>query len=128
MGDIPVGNYNSSGLANLGIGHGAADGGAGYTYFAPKYRQYLPFAARQVLSAGRGDDAGAGADGPSGVQGLDQRRLNVRIAEAVNVFAGEIVRLDGVFRFERQITTQGQRPLSSDTDLHVRPQHHPNRS
>ena len=36
MGDIPVGNYNSGNLANLGIGHGAADGGAGYTYFDPK--------------------------------------------------------------------------------------------
>ena len=36
MGDIPVGNYNSSNLANLGIGHGAADGGAGYTYFDPQ--------------------------------------------------------------------------------------------
>ncbi len=36
MGDVPVGNYNSSDLANLGIGHGAADGGAGYTYFDPK--------------------------------------------------------------------------------------------
>jgi hypothetical protein len=36
MGDIPVGNYNSANLANLGIGHGAADAGAGYTYFDPK--------------------------------------------------------------------------------------------
>ena len=36
MGDVPVGNYNSGNLANLGIGHGAADGGAGYTYFDPK--------------------------------------------------------------------------------------------
>ena len=36
MGDIPVGNYNPSNLATLGIGHGAADGGAGYTYFDPK--------------------------------------------------------------------------------------------
>jgi hypothetical protein len=34
-GDIPVGNYNPSNLVNLGIGHGAADGGAGYTYFNP---------------------------------------------------------------------------------------------
>ena len=34
-GDIPVGNYNPSNLVNLGIGHGAADGGAGYTYFDP---------------------------------------------------------------------------------------------
>jgi len=32
-GDIPVGAYNSSSLANLGIGHGAVDAGAGYTYF-----------------------------------------------------------------------------------------------
>jgi hypothetical protein len=35
-GDIPVGEYSSSNLANIGIGHGAADGGAGYTYFDPK--------------------------------------------------------------------------------------------
>ena len=36
MGDMPVGTYDSSRLANLGIGHGAIDGGAGYTYFDPK--------------------------------------------------------------------------------------------
>ena len=35
-GDIPVGLYNSSNLANIGIGHGAIDGGVGYTYFDPK--------------------------------------------------------------------------------------------
>jgi hypothetical protein len=34
-GDIPVGTYSSSSLANLGIGHGAADAGAGYTYLDP---------------------------------------------------------------------------------------------
>ena len=34
-GDIPVGAYDSTRLANLGIGHGAADGGAGYTYLNP---------------------------------------------------------------------------------------------
>jgi hypothetical protein len=34
-GDIPVGTYDSTRLANLGIGHGAADGGVGYTYFNP---------------------------------------------------------------------------------------------
>ncbi len=34
-GDIPVGDYTSNQLANLGIGHGAADGGVGYTYFDP---------------------------------------------------------------------------------------------
>jgi hypothetical protein len=33
MGDIPVGAYESTRLANIGIGHGAADVGAGYTYF-----------------------------------------------------------------------------------------------
>lgn len=32
-GDIPVGAYSSTSLANLGIGHGALDGGVGYTYF-----------------------------------------------------------------------------------------------
>ena len=36
MGDIPVGAYERSRLANLGIGHGAADLGAGYTYFDQK--------------------------------------------------------------------------------------------
>jgi hypothetical protein len=35
-GDIPVGAYDPSRLANLGIGHGAVDGGAGYTYFNPQ--------------------------------------------------------------------------------------------
>jgi hypothetical protein len=32
-GDIPVGLYSSSNLANIGLGHGAIDGGVGYTYF-----------------------------------------------------------------------------------------------
>jgi hypothetical protein len=35
-GDVPVGVYNSSSLANLGIGHGAIDAGGGYTYFNPQ--------------------------------------------------------------------------------------------
>jgi hypothetical protein len=34
-GDAPVGDYNSARLANLGIGHGAIDGGAGYTCLNP---------------------------------------------------------------------------------------------
>jgi hypothetical protein len=34
-GDIPVGTYSSSQIANIGIGHGAIDGGFGYTYFNP---------------------------------------------------------------------------------------------
>jgi hypothetical protein len=36
LGDIPVGTYDSSRLSNFGIGHGAIDGGVGYTYFAPE--------------------------------------------------------------------------------------------
>jgi hypothetical protein len=32
-GDIPVGAYQSTRLANLGIGHGTVDVGVGYTYF-----------------------------------------------------------------------------------------------
>jgi hypothetical protein len=36
IGDIPVGAYDPSRLANLGIGHGAVDGGGGYTYFNPQ--------------------------------------------------------------------------------------------
>src|SRR5260370_12473282 len=35
-GDIPVGAYNSRRLANLGDGHAAVDGGAGYTSFNPQ--------------------------------------------------------------------------------------------
>jgi hypothetical protein len=34
-GGIPVGLYHSSNLANMGLGHGAIDGGAAYTYFDP---------------------------------------------------------------------------------------------
>ena len=37
-GDIPVGDYGSTRLANLGLGHGAIDGGAGYTYLNPTNR------------------------------------------------------------------------------------------
>ena len=35
-GDIPVGMYSTTNLANIGIGHGAIDGGVGYTYFNPQ--------------------------------------------------------------------------------------------
>lgn len=35
-GAIPVGTYDSTRLANIGIGHGALDGGFGYTYFNPQ--------------------------------------------------------------------------------------------
>jgi len=35
-GDIPVGLYSSSNLANIGIGHGAIDTGVGYTYLNPQ--------------------------------------------------------------------------------------------
>ncbi len=35
-GDIPVGDYDPNRLANLGLGHGAIDFGAGYTYFSPQ--------------------------------------------------------------------------------------------
>jgi hypothetical protein len=34
-GNIPVGDYDPTRLANLGLGHGAVDGGFGYTYFNP---------------------------------------------------------------------------------------------
>jgi hypothetical protein len=36
MGDIPAGDYDSGRLSNFGIGHGAIDGGGGYTYFSPE--------------------------------------------------------------------------------------------
>jgi hypothetical protein len=36
MGDVPTGTYDATRLANFGIGHGAIDGGLGYTYFDPK--------------------------------------------------------------------------------------------
>lgn len=35
-GDVPVGAYQSTRLANLGIGHWAIDAGGGYTYFNPQ--------------------------------------------------------------------------------------------
>jgi hypothetical protein len=36
MMNLPVGAYDSSRLANLGLGHWSIDGGAGYTYFDQK--------------------------------------------------------------------------------------------
>jgi hypothetical protein len=41
MGDLPVGTYDSTRLANFGIGHAAIDGGIGYTYFNPQTGQEL---------------------------------------------------------------------------------------
>ena len=38
-GDIPVGTYSSTQLANIGIGHGAIDSGVSYTYLNPKLGQ-----------------------------------------------------------------------------------------
>ena len=35
-GDVPVGDYSSTSLSNIGIGHGAVDAGGGYTYFDPQ--------------------------------------------------------------------------------------------
>jgi hypothetical protein len=35
-GDLPVGQYDRTSLSNIGIGHYALDGGAGYTYFNPQ--------------------------------------------------------------------------------------------
>jgi hypothetical protein len=35
-GDIPVGSYDPNRLANIGIGHGAIDGGGAYTYLNTK--------------------------------------------------------------------------------------------
>src|ERR1700737_3265378 len=35
-GDVPVSTYASTTLMNIGIGHGAIDAGAGYTYFNPQ--------------------------------------------------------------------------------------------
>jgi hypothetical protein len=35
-GDIPVGPYSLDSLSNTGLGHGAIDGGGGYTYFDQK--------------------------------------------------------------------------------------------
>jgi hypothetical protein len=36
FGGVPVGAYDSTRLANIGIGHGAIDAGGGYTYFNPQ--------------------------------------------------------------------------------------------
>ena len=44
-GDIPVGKYNSSDLANLGLGHGAIDGGVAYTYFDQAATNFPPCSA-----------------------------------------------------------------------------------
>jgi hypothetical protein len=47
-GDIPVGDYSTKRLVNLGLGHGAIDGGLGYTYLNP--------ANKLEFIGGRGSD------------------------------------------------------------------------
>jgi hypothetical protein len=46
MGDIPIGTYDSDRLSNIGIGHGAIDGGGAYTYFNPQSGREPPPPAR----------------------------------------------------------------------------------
>jgi hypothetical protein len=62
-GDIPVGLYDSSNLANLGIGHGAIDGGVGYTYFISK--QFLIGAVGYVYKQLTADSGAAPILGPN---------------------------------------------------------------
>lgn len=54
-GDIPVGDYSSTSLANIGIGHGAFDAGTGYTYFDPQagheFSGVLGFTANMINPA-----------------------------------------------------------------------------
>ena len=54
-GDVPVGAYDSTRLANIGIGHGAFDAGAGYTYFNPQsgheFSGVLGFTANMINPA-----------------------------------------------------------------------------
>jgi hypothetical protein len=52
-GDVPVAAYDSTRLANLGIGHGAVDAGAGYTYFQPEDRPGILGGARLHLQYDR---------------------------------------------------------------------------
>ncbi len=42
-GDIPVGDYSTQNLANIGIGHAAIDAGGGYTYLNPQTGNELSF-------------------------------------------------------------------------------------
>jgi hypothetical protein len=50
-GDIPVGDYDASRLSNIGIGHGAVDGGGGYTYFNPQTGQELSAVAYDIAGS-----------------------------------------------------------------------------
>jgi len=43
-GNIPVGAFNPSRLANIGIGHSALDGGLGYTYLDEADREFFAVA------------------------------------------------------------------------------------
>jgi hypothetical protein len=54
-GDIPVGAYDPGRLANLGIGHGAVDGGGGYTFFNPQSGQEFSAVAGLTYNLKNGD-------------------------------------------------------------------------
>ena len=56
-GDIPVGDYSSTNLSNIGIGHGAVDAGGGYTYFNPETGHDLSGRARLYLQSDKSLDA-----------------------------------------------------------------------
>ena len=52
----------------------------------------------------------------------NQRRLNIRVAEATNILAEGIVGVEWISDHEGQIAAQGERPLWGQAKLAVSPQ------
>src|SRR5262249_60313331 len=74
----------------------------------PDDGQRLPFPAGDVRRAGRRDNADARTRGPTRVDCLDERRLKVGVAKAVDEIAIRIVAGDRVFADKWQIAAYGQ--------------------
>ena len=66
-------------------------------------RHHLPFTTRDVVGTSRRNDAKSAARSPLLVDLFDQRRLKVRITDAIDVVARWMIGRDGIFSDKRQI-------------------------
>jgi hypothetical protein len=100
--NVPTGTYDSTHLANFGLGHGAIDGGAGYTYFDPK--------TGWEFSAVAGLTANFANQNTNYLNGMD-----AHIDWGASKFLTDQLQAGFVGYFYQQLTAdQGQPPLLGD--------------
>jgi hypothetical protein len=82
----------------------------------------LPFSAAETIAPGRCDHAGAEAAGPTRVEVIDEERLRVGVADAVEVVPVGIAGSNRVLGEQRQIAAQRNHRLLGQVDSVIQTQ------